>query len=676
MKLHLFPKLAWEGIRKNKRLYIPYIITCTGMIMMHYIVFSLAVSPVLLALRGGETITVMMELGAWILGIFAVLFLFYTNSFLMRRRRKEFGLYNILGMGKLSISRILLWESLYTALFSALVGSGLGIALSKLFELLIVNLMSGDVSYTFSVSLSAVGSTLRLYGVIFLLLLLNDLRQITVSNPVALLNSENAGEKAPKANWFWGCLSVIMLLGAYYLAVSIQEPLAALNWFFIAVAVVIAATYLLFISGSVMLCRILQKCKQYYYKANHFVSVSSMAFRMKRNGAGLASICILLTMVLVMLTGSMCLYLGTEDSLRSRYPMDIQVTVWLDTEEISDDQADAMRQLLQSQTPADASQIMDYRYAGVTGLTRGDRIVTDPDQVGEFSSVMSLEGLAQVYFIPLADFNRMTGAEESLSPGEALLYSPKLVFPGSALQIGSGQPLAIRKELDTFFDTGMSAMDMVSTVYLVIPDLGSSLDAALGSKDSMENGIVYARWCYGFNTELPPEEQIALSQRISESLAVNEISRICYSNVECLEDNRVDFYSSNGGVLALGILLSIVFLSAAVLIIYYKQISEGYEDQARFSIMQRVGMTKKEIRRSINSQMLTVFFLPLITAGVHLGFAFPFIQKLLLFFNLWNEKLLIAIALGCFLIFALLYVAVYRVTSNAFFSIVSGARED
>lgn len=322
----VYPRLAFDGIRKNKRLYLPYILTCIGTVTMFYIIHHLAAMPALKSMPGGDSTVMILGLGVWVVAFFSLIFLVYTNSFLMRRRKKEFGLYNILGMGKKNLSLVLLFETLTVAAISVLSGIAAGIALSKLAESGLVYMVNGKVSYKFTVNVNAVLDTLLIFGGIFLLLYLKSLISIWRLNAISLIKSENTGEKPPRANYVLGIGGIILLAAAYYMAVSIESPLLAISWFFIAVLAVIAGTYMIFISGSVMLCRILQKNKRYYYRKNHFVSVSSMVYRMKRNGAGLASICVLSTMVLVMILGAGSLYFGAEDSLRARYPKSITVT--------------------------------------------------------------------------------------------------------------------------------------------------------------------------------------------------------------------------------------------------------------------------------------------------------------------------------------------------------------
>lgn len=676
MKKGFYPKLAWDGIRKNKRVYIPYILTSIGMVMMYYIVRFLTDSTVIQQMPGGATIREIMMMGSWVIALFAALFLFYSNSFLMRRRKKEFGMYNILGMGKWNIGKILFWDSAIITAISLGAGLLFGVALSKLFELAMANLMSGQICYEFTISLNGIGMTLLVFGLVFLLILLNSLRQISFSDPVALLRGENVGEKPPKAKWLMSIAGVLILAAAYYLAVKLEDPTTILALFFVAVLMVIVATYLLFISGSVTLCRLLQKNKKYYYKANHFVSVSSMTYRMNRNGTGLASICILLTMVLVMLSSTTALYIGEEDSLRTRYPKDINVNLQMD--QLADVQEEnvcyyreKMDSLLNSHQLKSQSAY-DYRAVTTSGILSGDTLDTSESAFATLNMVnveqKSMPVLA--YFVSLEDYNQLMGENQTLEKDQVLIYPFRMEYTSPTFQIAGGEEYQVKEVVDRFVDNGNSAMTVFPTVFIFVPDLETAIAPIQQLGTSAEETILAYEWYYGFNLDLPAENQISISDEIRQLLSGEN------ANVESLEANRLDFYSLFGGLFFIGIMLSIVFLTAAVLIIYYKQISEGYEDQARFEIMQKVGMTKREIRKSINSQMLTVFFLPLLTAGIHLCFAFPMIHKMLRMFNLWNTALLIETTAVCFVLFGLLYTLVYRLTSNAYFNIVSGAKEN
>lgn len=666
MKLGFYPKLAWSGMRKNSKLYVPYTLAGAGMAALFYIISYLSSSESLLMVGGGGNIAIILGMGKFVIAVFSLLFLFYTNSFLVRRRYKEFGLYNVLGMNKLNISRILLWETALNALISIGGGVLLGIVFSKLAELGLLNMIGSDVNFSLGVSVISIIFTVGLFGAIYLLIYLNSVIRINLSSATELVKSENAGEKPPKANWLLGIAGVVILGAAYYIAVSIKSPLTAITLFFFAVIMVIIATYLVFIAGSVLMCRILQKNKGYYYKKNHFVSVSSMSYRMKRNGAGLASICILATMVLVMISSTTCLYFGTEDSLRARYPRNVNVSVWYNEQEnMSDESVSAYRDKINA-AAADVGidNALDYRCIATSGvlvdggLRTGEASITN-DFIFTYSSI------AEAYIIPLSDYNAMSETKETLSDDEALVFAYRTDYTSDIFAVDDGTQFKVKKVLDSMpCYSGDAMANITAGVYAVVSDKSF----AEGDFTS-QNGSSYS-WKYGFDTALSDDEEMTLAQRIYgviDRIDENSIN----SSVESIAQNRAEFYELYGGLFFLGIILSIAFICAAVLIIYYKQISEGYEDARRFEIMQNVGMTKKEIRSSINSQLLTVFFMPLVFAGLHLGFAFPFIHKMLMLFNLNNLPLLIGTTVISFCAFALLYAVVYRVTSNSYYNIVS-----
>ena len=672
MKALFYPRLAWTGIKNNRRLYLPYILTCVGMVAMFYIMLSLSTGEFLDNMRGGATLGSVLGLGAGVIGFFAVLFLFYTNSFLIRRRKKEFGLYNILGMGKRNIARVLLSETLILAAVSLVFGLILGVLLSKLAELGLAFFVESDAGYDFTVYPTAMGYTVLLFVCIFLVLFIKSISQVGLSNPVELLRSESVGEKPPKANWVFGILGLVILATAYYISVTIEQPVAALGWFFIAVLMVIAATYLLFIAGSVLLCRILQKNKRYYYKPDHFVSVSSMVYRMKRNGAGLASICILITMVLVMIASTSCLYFGKEDVLRSQYPHDFNFTVdYITLDEVTQENID--------KTKAGIDAFMDKNGGISFGICGKSDRVTGELKDGVFymgDDAYDPERSTFLYIVDLADYNRNTGNSYSLNDGEALVFANGRTFDHDTVRIEGGREYKIVKsdgDIDFVRDTNMLGY---SAVYIVVPDFYSSAEDLLQATQKEGVSEPWLQWRYQFDSPADYDKQVKIaSELFSAAAEITEDTTDGGYGLGSLASARDDFYGSFGGLFFLGIMLSIVFILAAVLIIYYKQISEGYEDQSRFEIMQKVGMTRKDIRKSINSQMLTVFFLPLLFAIVHLGFAFPMIDKLLLLFGLDNLGLLLLTAAISALVFALFYIIVYRVTSNAYYSIVSGAKE-
>ena len=634
--MKLYRHLAWDGIRKNSRLYVPYLLTGAGAVSFFYILVALARLPEG-TLPGSGSVQVILNLGSFVLWVFSLLLLFYTHSFLIRRRNREFALYNVLGMGKGDISRILCWESLLSGGLSLLGGLALGVVLSKLAELGLMRVMGLEADMTYRVSAGGLLMALGLYGAIYLLILLSSLLRVRRSTAIQLMRSEAVGEKPPRANWALALLGVL-LLGA-----------------------VIAATYLLFISGSVTLCRLLQRNPRFYYRKRHFVSVSSLVYRMKRNGAGLASICILGTMVLVMLSSTTCLYFGAEDSLRTRYPRAENVTVWYtDREDLYRDHSDLHAAVVTAARSrgAQMQDLREYRSSS-SALTVRNGVLQGAGG--------SISDAVQFTAIPLSDYNAAMGARLTLSPGQVYICHGRSDYRERTLSFPGGAAWQVKGLVDNLASGGDSA-SIVTQLTAIVPD------EEIADMDRLMEGMntgVSRSWSCGFDLGQEPARDGGdpVAAAIREAL-VSRQDDIRF-NVESLSENRDDFYGSYGSLFFLGILLSVGFSLAAVLIIYYKQISEGYEDQARFDIMQKVGMTRRDIRSSINSQLLLVFFLPLLLAGLHLVFAFPFVHKLLLLFNLWNTRLLVGTTAASFLAFAVLYTLVYRATSTAYYHIVS-----
>lgn len=685
MNASFYPKLAFDGMKKNSRLYIPYILTCVGMVTMHYIASFLQYSDSIKFMPGAETISACMMLGSRVIAVFACLFLFYTNSFLMKRRKKEFGLYSVLGMNRKNISYLLLLENLFVFAVSVLFGCIFGIVFSKLAEAGLVKIIGGDISYSFSVSFESLGVTIVSFAVIFVLLFLNSFRQIKFADTVSLLKSENKGEKAPKANWVFGILGFAGLAVCYYIAVTINDPLSALTVFFGDVIGVIIATYLLFISGSVLICKLLQNSKKYYYKPNHFVSVSSMTYRMKRNGAGLASICILATMVLVMISSASCLFVGAEDALRTRYPREINTEFALSgINAIEDSEIDKLRDAVittAKEKGAEINNVAEMRSVKIASLIDGNNIYTNPDTLNGYSSDMLAQSdkTCLVYVVPVSDYNRFTGKNVTLSDNECLVAAYRRKLDVSELHFENGYKLSVRQQVADFDPNGDMTMDVLPSALLFVNDVSQFVKAADYYEEESSERVVSFRWSYSFDTNLSDEQQLAVEDALAEKM-VEDGMKNDYSYVRCTIEsrtaNRNDFYSTYGSVLFIGIMLSIVFIAAAVLIIYYKQISEGYEDAARFTIMKNVGMTSREIRKSINSQLISVFCFPLLAAGIHLAFAFPIINKLLALFNIRNVMLFAQTTVISFIGFAVIYAIAYKITSNAYYKIVSGASTD
>lgn len=674
----LYPKLAWQGIRKNAETYLPYLLMGILMVGVSYIMNYLTRPALMGALSMGGTTLMVLQMGKIVISVFSVIFLYYCNSFLIRRRMKEFGLYNILGMGKGNIARVMLWETLLTALLVFAGGLLLGLSLSRLVEMALINLLHAD--YTVPMELfypNGVTWVLLLFGGIYVLILLANLLRMRLSNPVALLKSENTGEKPPKANWFFGLIGLLILLSAYYVAAVSQSPLEALIFFFIAVLMVIVATYLLLVSGSVTLCRMLRRNKRYYYQTRHFISVSAMAYRMKRNGAGMATICILCTMVLVILTSTVCLYGGTDSMVDAICPQDINLTIGLEARDGEENwkRLDAMQQMALDVTEEmglTPENITSQRALVATGkVQNGDYgIITDADSLK--ANVLELT----VY--PLSVYEQATGETVTLADRELLYASFKTNETFSSMSFYGSAPYRMihaEKELPKRLLSAdyRSAWGCLVVFTNDAEAFRSEITALVGEKSGEAMMMDRLSLHFDLDSEADTDTQEKLVKTLrSEAMKStgNDFYGMSSLSVDTRLLCRMDYLSLFGGLFFLGMVLGPLFSIAAVLIMYYKQICEGYEDAERFAVMRKVGLTDAEIRRSVNSQVLTVFFAPLLMAGLHMLFAMPMIRLILGAFGLHNDSLFYGIGIGCYVVFAVIYALMYLLTSRRYYRIV------
>ena len=681
MRRGFYFRLAAEGISKNRKFYFPYILTCICMVMMFYIVAYLSMSADFSGIFGGDMLQSMLGFGVFVIGIFSLIFLYYTNSFLIRRRQKEFGLYNILGMGKRNLVKILLWENILTAVVSIAAGLVFGILFSKLAEMAAVKILGGKTGFDMNFAAKPVMWTVILFLAITLLIMLRMVVSIFRLRPVEMLRSENTGEKPPKANWLLAILGAALLGAAYYLAVAVLDPMAAMVLFFLAVVMVILATYFLFIAGSVALCRLLQKNKRYYYKTKHFISLSSMTYRMKRNGAGLASICILSTMVLVTVSSTTCLFAQSEDAVGKRYPKDLSVQIsFADQTTLSEKDTEpyisAVEEILDEHGEA-AENLEDYRMYSLTVYQAGAEFMIDL-AAGEQSGQIDTDNgeFRGVYVIPLEDYNRLSGTETELADDEALIYPYKMEYEYDTVHFEGFDTWKAEKMEKEPFRIGEADANARGCLLVVAKDVSVLEQMCRIKNDSLEGeGVSSIKRCYSFDMGCGDEEQSEIYDEIRDRfMALSEeddSGNYVYWYAESKAASRAEYVALFGGLFFLGILLGAVFLFGTVLIMYYKQISEGYEDQDRFDILMKVGMTRREVKQSINSQVLTVFFLPLVVSGIHTAFAFPMISKMVTILGVTDQKFLITVTAACYLIFAAFYIVMYLVTSGEYFRIVS-----
>lgn len=662
MRRGFYAKMAVMNIRKNGKMFVPYILTCIGCVAMFYIIHALSLNSGLEHTVGASALMPMLSFGALVVGLFSVIFLFYTNSFLAKRRKKEFGLYNILGMEKKHIAKVMFLETVFVSIFSLVVGIATGILLNKLCVLLILNLVDLDTVLGFEISVPAMITAAILYLCIFFFNFLNGLRQIHKAKPIDLLKGGQVGEREPKTKWILAILGVLLLGGGYYVSLSTKDPISALGNFFLAVLLVILGTYCLFTAGSIAILKGLRKNKGYYYKTKHFISIAGMIYRMKRNAVGLANICIFSTVVLVTLSATTSMYIGVADVMDAQYPRDIIVTSY-DWEN-----GEALKTQIQDSLDRERANEVFYTYLSFSGLENNGEIITDRDGSAAQGADVLMGNLRTLYFIPLEDYNRFSGEQETLQKGEIIIYSTRMAYEEKTMKL-FGMEFRVKEQLDEFSgDMGFDAANLVNSHYIIVDSvetlklLEAEQKAAYGDDSSQ---ITYV---YGFDLNLEDDEKMQVADALQGRISKEKLEDV---TIRCKAEQRIGLYSLFGGMFFVGIFIGLLFIMATVLIIYYKQISEGYDDKERFEIMQKVGMSKGEVKKTIHSQVLTVFFLPLVFAGVHVAFAFPVLTKLLSALSLNNTELFIWCTLICFAVFALFYAAIYALTARSYYKIVS-----
>lgn len=663
---NLYPRLAATNLKKNRRFYLPYLLACIVIVALFCIILTLASDPYLGQMQHGGSVSQVLGFGVSIMALFSAIILFYTNSTFTKQRKREFAIYNILGMEKRHISYVLFWESLYTAamaLFFGLVAAGV---FSKLLQLVLMRLIGGEATFGLNIRLMSIGCTVVFFGALFLLLLLNTIRIIHLSNPVQLLRAGSEGEREPRSKWILALLGAVCLAAGYLISLRTNAALYAIQNFFLAVILVIIGTYLTFIALSVIVLKALRKNRRYYYKTSHFATVSGLIYRMSRNAAGLASICILSTMVLVTVSTTVSLYKGVDAYAAVQWPQDVKITLMTDTRTNTvPDVAPVLQVVDDTMTRSGLTQsnVHGYRAVRFSTLRSGDALdqFTGSGVDAYTAMVLDTEGYAD-----------LTGEQVTLAPGEALAWTDGKPF-GDTVTI-CGRAFRLR-QLDSFpLDSGSSIMGL-HTLYLVVPDLDSVLELrAQQNAYTSEHGGTRSmlNYTYQFDLSGTDDEQLDALHTLLSDPAFESAAEA--ANVNYTTDMRADGYptlrSTYGGFLFLGFFLGFVFLFATVLIIYYKQVSEGYDDRGRFRIMQQVGMTPKEVKATIRTQVLLMFFLPLVTAAIHIAFAFPLIKQIVFAFGLQNVHLFLLCTLGTFGVFALLYTFVYLLTARTYYRIV------
>ncbi|WP_302953885.1 ABC transporter permease [Faecalitalea cylindroides] len=657
-------RLAFDNLKKNAKMYIPFVLSCILTIMMYYMVSSLSMNPNMMNMIGGDVMQQILSLGIYVITVFAVIFLFYTNSFLIKRRKREFGLFNILGMEKKHLSIVIALESMIVFLVSMVLGIGIGILLDKAFYLLIAKMLNASIALGFYISYQSIVNSIILFLIIFVLMYLFSLIQINLSNPIELLHGDQHGEKEPKTKWLLALIGLICLGTGYYMSVSIQDPVTAFAFFMVAVILVVIGTYMLFTAGSIVILKLLRKNKRYYYKTNHFISVSNMIYRMKQNAVGLGNICILSTMVLVMLSTTISLWVGMNDIIETRFPRDITVSI----NSVDSNQAlytiDDMNYAIE-QAGIQTEDELVYRTLSVSAFNQGNTYTFGNENM----SLQDISNVVVLYFITLDDYNRTEGTNVSLAPDEVLVFPSGKQFDHKTIDIASNT-FKVKGILDSIKADSNYSANLQNSMFVVVDSMDTLFMIDDLQKQAYGDNASYIHTSYDFN--LSKSEGMSVKEA-TDALIANYPGDTTYMMVDTQEGNYEDLLSLYASFLFIGIFLSFLFIMATVLIMYYKQITEGYEDKKRFEIMQKVGLDKREVKKTINSQVLTVFFLPLVVAAIHIVFAFPMIEKMLRLLYLDNTNLYIMTTVICFGVFALVYILIYFLTSKVYYGIVRNA---
>lgn len=664
MNKGMYTKLAITNIKNNRQFYFPYLLTGIITVAMFYIMCALESNPGIQSMPGAKDLGLILRLGIGVIGIFAVIFLFYTNSFIIKRRKKELGIYNILGMEKRHIAKILSKEAFFTAIIA--IGGGLvtGVLFHKLACMLLYRMIGFNGGITFSFSKKGVMITAILFAIVYLLTYIYDLFQVQLANPIELLQSGNKGEREPKTKAIMAVLGVLCLGTGYFIAITTKNPIKALTLFFVAVILVIIGTYLLFTAGSIALLKILRRNKGYYYQTKHFTSVSGMIYRMKQNAVGLANICILSTMVLVAVSTTVSLYVGIEDIMKERYPNEINISAYYDTGAPAEDSIAPIVEKSVKESGRKIRHEEDYlelyfaaiKDQGQYSLDK-EKVKTAGDRVSGFV-VLTREDCKKKYNEEIPE----------LAENEVALFTIKktdmdtLVLENRSYHVKEIKQFQNTEDFETIADI------MDEYYYVIVNDV-----------QDMER-------LWQLQKEIYQENSSSISRQVRLDIdGDSEQKKECFENIKTalgpeqakariLIDSRQssldEFYQIYGGFLFLGLFLGILFLMITVLIIFYKQISEGYDDKERFSIMEKVGMSNDEVKATIRSQVRTVFFLPILMAAIHVGMAFPMIKRLLSLFGLSNTALFAGCMAGTILVFALIYLLVFLKTSKTYYKIV------
>lgn len=665
----VYRKLAFTNIKNNGSLYLPYIISGMVTVAMFYIMMFLNNSKGLEKIYGSSYLTSIMALGVGTIAVFSYIFIFYTNSFIIKRRKKEIGVYNILGMEKRHIAKLMGIETVTVALIAIIGGIVTGILFSKLSIMLLYKILAVKETVKFEINFSTIINTLIVFGILYALTLVYNMMQIKLANPIELLRSGNVGEKEPKSKWLMTIIAVGCLAVAYYISFTTENPLKVLSLFFVAVLLVIVGTYLLFIAGSIVFLKMLRKNKKFYYNKKHFAAVSGMIYRMKQNAGGLASICILSTMVLVIIASTVSMYIGLEDELKTRYPM--EAVTYVDYHKV-DDNVDSVRDHIKQIIEDEGRTITDektYEYFNMMTNQYDNRLEKTSEndilENGTYVNIVTKDALCE-----LEDTFDEKDIPE-LADNSVAVYGTKkynydsINIMGREFDVKESKYYKIKK--DAYISSSFT-----NEYYIVVNNMDTLTQLFNLQKEVYGDRAFTFRNTIGFDFDGTKQQKINCTKKINQYLVSDAEKEIGNGTayVEGRAENEEAVYTLYGGIFFLGIFLGTMFLMVTVMIIFYKQTSEGYDDKDRYEIMEKVGMSNAEVKKSIQSQVRMVFFLPIVTAAIHVAAAFPMLRRLLVMLNLTDTQLMIECMIGTLLVFLAIYYLVFKLTSRTYYKIV------
>ena len=655
-------KLAISNLIKNRKLYYPFALAVLLAVTISYLFYSLTFNPKMVEMRGGSSIQFTLQLGFIVVTFASAVIVLYANSFVMKNRSKELGVYGMLGLEKRHLIGMTFKELLIFGLLTVTAGIGIGALFDNLIFALLLKLAKMKVELVATFQWSVVLTVLLVFGVIFLVLIFLNALRIIRMDALQLSREKAKGEKKGRFLVLQTLVGLITLGSGYYLAQSVKDPISATVTFFIAVLLVIVATYLLFNAGITVFLQLLKKNKRYYYKANNLISVSNLIFRMKKNAVGLATIAILSTMVLVTMSAATSIYNGSENMKKLMYPHDFDVK----GQNVEVEDLDKLLTQYASEKNLTISNKDVLSYASF-GLSSQDGTKLTTFEKGQ-NNVMP----KTVFLVfDQKDYEKMTGQKLHLSDNEVGLWAKNDQLKGQKAFSLNDQEYRIKEEIQQDFIINHVSNQYVLLLsdynYLVVPDLQSFLD-------KYQDSAIYTQLYGGMDVTASQEEQLKLSDDFDEY--VNNFSHNLQSedgmvyNGTTRSDAIAEMNALFGGILFIGIFLSIIFMVGTVLVIYYKQISEGYEDRERFVILQKVGLDQKQIKQTINKQVLTVFFLPVIFAFLHLAFAYHMLSLILKVIGVVDTAMMLSVTLSICGIFALIYVLIFMITSRSYRRIV------